>query len=337
MVGALLAAAAVVGYGYLSVENSRKTVDLDKALGTERPRNVDNGSLDILLLGSDSRAGDNSAYGRDEGSSRSDTAMLVHLREGRKSATVVSIPRDTLVHRPRCTGRGGGTVAAQDRAMFNSAYEVGGPACAVKTVEHLSGIRLDHYLEVEFSGFKDIVNALGGVELTTTRRVVDSDSRIDLPAGRHKLNGEQALALARTRKGVGDGSDLGRIEIQQAVFTALLARVEKVGVFTDPTELYELARISARSVTTDERLASTRALIEFGRGLKGLDPDKVRFLTLPVALDTLDPNRVVPLEKQSRRLWQALRLDRPVPGDIERHAGAARNQDVIKTDDEPAR
>jgi LCP family protein required for cell wall assembly len=214
--------------------------------------------------------------------------------------------------------------------MFNTAYEVGGPACAVKMVEYLSGIRLDHYIEVEFSGFKDIVNALGGVEVTTTRRIVDADSRIDLPAGTNNLSGEQALALVRTRKGVGDGSDLGRIELQQAVFTALLTKVEKGGAFTNPKKLYDLARISAKSMTTDRRLASTGALIEFGGALKGLSADEVRLITLPVALDAIDPNRVVPLSKEGQRLWGALRLDLSVPDDVDRGPGAGRKQDVVK-------
>ncbi|MEV8434908.1 LCP family protein (plasmid) [Streptomyces sp. HUAS 31] len=326
----VLTAAVTAGYAYISVDSTRKSVDLDRELGTRRPRNVEDGSLDILLLGSDSRAGDNAEYGRDEGSSRSDTAMLVHIHEGRTRATVVSIPRDTLVFRPPCPGRDGRTVAAQDRAMFNSAYEVGGPACAVRTVEHLSGIRLDHYIEVEFSGFKDIVDALGGVELTTTERIVDTDSRIDLPAGTHTLNGEQALALVRTRKGVGDGSDLGRIELQQAVFTALLHQIKRAGTFTDPKKLYDLARISARSITTDEPLASTRALIEFASALKALAADRVHLVTLPVAMDAVDPNRVVPLPEESRLLWQALRQDRPVPGGIGRGAAGGRAKDVVK-------
>ena len=115
--------------------------DIDSALGSDRPVKLGNGSMDILVLGSDSRSGANRGYGHDSGTARSDTAMIVHLAKGHRSASVVSIPRDTLISRPACAKRGGGTAPAARQAMFNSAYEVGGPVCAVKTVEsHVSAV-----------------------------------------------------------------------------------------------------------------------------------------------------------------------------------------------------
>ena len=122
--------------------------------------------------------------------------------------------------------------------MFNTAYEVGGPACAVKTVEQMSGIRMDHYVEVDFTGFKKLIDALGGVPVTTNKPIKDDKSHLDLQAGKHTLNGEQALGLVRTRHGVvGDGSDLGRIQLQQAFIKALIGQVKSVGVFSNPAKL----------------------------------------------------------------------------------------------------
>src|SRR5207248_262584 len=134
-------------------------VDINAALGRDRPQNVDNGSMDILVMGSDSRAGKNGAYGRDEGGARSDTAMVVHVYKGHKKASVVSIPRDTMIKRPDCTTSGGRTVPGAQRAMFNTAYEVGGPACAVKTVEAISDTRKDHILQLDSTAFKKRIDA----------------------------------------------------------------------------------------------------------------------------------------------------------------------------------
>ncbi|GHH80931.1 transcriptional regulator [Streptomyces sulfonofaciens] len=320
LVATAWAAAALVllgggglGYVYLKLNGNLSGVDINAALGKDRPRNVDNGSMDILVLGSDSRAGANARYGRDGGGSRSDTAMVVHVYRGHRRASVVSIPRDTLVTRPDCTARNGTTVPGGREQMFNTAYEVGGPACAVKTVESLSGIRMDHYVEVDFTGFKKLVDTLGGVPVTTRQAIDDDRSHLHLAPGTHTLDGEQALGLVRTRHGVGDGSDLGRIQLQQAFVKALLARVRQVGVVSDPKKLYELADTATSAVTTDSDLASVKRLAGFAGGLKGIGPDGTAMVTLPVAYDPQNANRVLPLAAQDRRVWSALKADRPVP------------------------
>ncbi|GFH35697.1 LCP family protein [Streptomyces pacificus] len=302
-----------LGWVYLKLDGNIQGVDISGQLGSDRPDDVDNGSMDILVLGSDSRAGANGEYGADEGGARSDTAMIVHLYEGRREAAVVSVPRDTLVDRPPCTDSRGDSVPGEQRAMFNTAYEVGGPACAVKTVEQISGIRMDHYLEVDFTGFKQLVDELGGVEITTTEAISDSDSHLELPPGTHTLSGEQALGLVRTRKAVGNGSDLGRIQLQQAFVKALIQQVKDVGVLSDPKKLYDLADTATSAITPDSDLGSVQDLIGFANGLKGLDADDVRMITLPVEYDEQDPNRVVPLEQQSGQVWAALRADLPIP------------------------
>ncbi|MBT2491345.1 LCP family protein [Streptomyces sp. ISL-96] len=312
--GAVLLGGTGLGYVYFKLNGNLKAVDINTQLGGDRPDDVDNGSLDILVLGSDSRSGDNAKYGEDEGGARSDTAMVMHVYEGHKKASLVSIPRDTLITRPTCTSdTGGGTVPGGEQRMFNTAYQVGGPACAVKTVEKMSGIRMDHYVEVDFTGFKKLVDDLGGVEITTTRSINDDKSHLDLKPGTHTLDGEKSLALVRTRKSVGDGSDLGRIQLQQAFMKALINQVKDVGVFTSPKKLYDLADSATKTVTTDSDLASVNDLVAFAGGLKGIGPGDMKMVTLPVRYDPADPNRVLPLQRQSKRVWDALRQDKPVP------------------------
>ncbi|MBM7441338.1 LCP family protein [Streptomyces sp. HB132] len=318
---ALWGAAALVvvggsglGYAYFTLNGNLKGVDIDAALGAERPDDVDNGSQDILVLGSDSRSGANAEYGADQGSARADTAMIVHVNEGHSSASVVSVPRDTLVDRPACTSdTTGEQVGAEQQAMFNSAYEVGGPACAVKTVESMSGIRMDHYVEVDFTGFKKLVDELGGVKLTTSQAIDDPDSHLALKPGTHTLSGEQSLGLVRTRHSVGDGSDLGRIQLQQAFVKALMDQAKSVGVFSDPKTLFGLADTATKTVTTDSELASVNKLTGFANGLKGLGSKNVDMVTLPVEYDPEDPNRVLPQEKADGQVWAALKQDRPIP------------------------
>ncbi|MFF9345948.1 LCP family protein [Streptomyces sp. NPDC014734] len=323
-----LAGAVVLGGGgltlaYLRLNGNLKAVDINAALGKDRPGKVDNGSQNILVLGSDSRSGANAAYGADDGGARSDTAMVVHVDKGHRTASVVSIPRDTLITRPACVSdTDGRTVAGQSRAMFNTAYEVGGPACAVKTVESMSGIRMDHYLEVDFTGFKKLIDELGGVEITTTAAIHDAKSHLDLEPGTHVLDGEQSLGLVRTRKSVGDGSDLGRIQLQQAFVKALMEQVRTVGVFSNPKKLFDLADAATKAVTTDSDLGSVTQLTGFANGLKGLGAKNVHMVTLPVRYDPVDPNRVVPLEDSARQVWDALARDEPIPASAtEKSAG----------------
>ncbi|MBY8879608.1 LCP family protein [Actinacidiphila acidipaludis] len=309
--GLVLAGGAGAAYLYQRLNGNIHSVDINDALGDHRPAPLGNGAMDILVLGSDSRSGANHVYGHDSGA-RSDTAMIVHLAAGHRSASVVSIPRDTLVARPACKKDNGGTVPPAQQVMFNSAYEAGGPACAVKTVEQLTGLRMDHYVEVDFTGFKNLVNALGGVPLTTRQAINDPKSHLDLPAGSHTLDGEQALGLVRTRHGVGDGSDLGRIELQQAFMKALLDRMSGVGLTTSPGKLFSVADTATKAVTTDTGLGSVNKLMGLGQSMQHLDASHVHMVTLPVQY-AADRNRVEPIASKAAVVWAALRADKPIP------------------------
>ncbi|MBV2353259.1 LCP family protein [Streptomyces sp. J2-1] len=303
------------GYVYVKLNGNIRSIDIDQALGGHRPAKAAGGAQNILVLGSDSRAGGNRKLGggTDDGGARSDTAMIVHVNEGHQRASVVSVPRDTLIDRPACTAPDGTRRPAAHDVMFNSAYATGGAVCAVKTVEALTGLRMDHYLEVDFDGFRSIIDDLGGVPVTTTRAIADPKSHLDLKAGTHTLDGTEALGLVRTRHGVGDGSDLGRIELQQAFVKALMERIRQVGVFSDPKKLYDLADTATRSVTTDSSLGSVNALAEFAGGLRGIGADHLTMVTMPVRYDPADPNRVLVLRARAAQVWNALGQDRAIP------------------------
>ncbi|WP_328438527.1 LCP family protein [Streptomyces sp. NBC_00444] len=304
-----------VGYVYFKLNGNLKSVDIDQALGTDRPTKADNGSENILVLGSDTRSGSNQKLGggADDGSARSDTAMIVHVYKGHKKASVVSIPRDTLIDRPECTDTDGDTHDAATDVMFNSAYTTGGAACAVKTVESLTDLRMDHYLEVDFSGFQKLIDELGGVKVTTSKAIDDPDSHLDLEAGTHQLTGEQALGLVRTRHGVGDGSDLGRIQLQQAFIKALVEQIKDVGLFTNPKKLYDLADTATNAVTTDSDLGSVNSLMSFASGLKGISAKNMHMVTMPVQYDPADGNRVLVDDTKAQQVWAALKNDKAIP------------------------
>ncbi|MDQ1016957.1 LCP family protein [Streptomyces afghaniensis] len=321
LTGALVLGVGSAGWAYWHLDDNIQSVDIDNALGDNRPPKpvimpspsasaaLPGEALNILVLGSDSRSGEENQRlgGGDSSGARSDTAMVVHLDAGRTSATVVSIPRDTLVTRPSCPRPSGGSTAVAHDSMFNNAYAVGGPACAVKTVESMTGVRMDHYIEIDFSGFAKLVDALGGVTVTTDEDIADDDSHLRLKAGTHHLDGTRALALARTRHGIGDGSDLGRIGLQQKLVKALLDQIAAQDLLTDPAKLYRAADAVTAGLTTDTGLDSLGELTRLAQSVRGLSASAVRTVTMPVVRAPSDPNRVVAEEPEARKLWESLR------------------------------
>lgn len=212
-----------------------------------------NGTQDILLVGSDNRSGSDAKYGTADGA-RSDTTILFHTAAGRHDATAVSIPRDSMVQIPACK-KSDGTIAPATLGMFNSAFDEGGIACTVKTVEQLTGINITHFIVLDFTGFAATVDALGGVRVCTTQAIVDQDSDLNIPAGVTKLNGAQALAFVRVRH-IGDGSDLERIVRQQYFLHEMSAQIRSSGLMTDPLKLYRVLDDATRSIVTDPSLAA---------------------------------------------------------------------------------
>ncbi|CAM5624676.1 transcriptional regulator [Streptomyces avidinii] len=278
----------------------------------ERPAHLATGAQNILLIGSDSRSGRNNAgYGRDKGTQRSDTTILLHLPQDRRSATAVSIPRDLMTDIPVCTQVDGSRTAEQF-AQFNWAFQWGGAACTIRTVEKLTGIRIDHHMVIDFGGFKKMVDAIGGVEVCLKEPVNDAEAKLRLAAGRQTLQGEQALGFVRARHSLGNGSDTERMGRQQQFLGSLVKKVQSNGVLLNPARLYPLLDAATSSVTTDPALASLRGLYELVRGMRNIPTEQVKFLTVPRKPYEPNPNRDELVEPAAERLFQQLRMDKPV-------------------------
>ncbi|MHC8563234.1 LCP family protein [Streptomyces albidoflavus] len=246
----------------------------------ERPLPSKQGALNILLVGSDTRAGQgNGQYGAARGQ-RSDTVILLHLAADRRSATAMSIPRDLMVEIPSCR-RADGQSAPARTAQFNYAYSYGGTACTIRTVERLTRIRVDHHMVVDFQGFKRMVDAVDGVRICLKQPMDDKDAHVRLPAGEHTLNGEQSLGFVRARKSLGNGSDTDRMERQQQFLGALVAKVQSNGVLLNPGKLYPLLDAATSSLTTDPSIASLIDLYDLVRSMRNIPTKEVRFLTVP--------------------------------------------------------
>ncbi|MFJ2025365.1 LCP family protein [Streptomyces sp. NPDC087897] len=313
----LVLVAAGVGWWMYKKLDGNITTDTSaaaelKAYERERPTPVVMDAQNILLIGSDSRAGENSEYGRDDGGSqRSDTTILLHLAADRKSATAVSLPRDLMAEIPSC--RTADDKKSRERfAQFNSAFETGGTACTIRTVERMTGIRIDHHMVVDFNGFKDMVDAVDGVEICLRKPIDDKDAHLDLPAGRQTLDGEEALGYVRARKSLGNGSDTERMERQQQFLGALVNKMQSNGVLLNPARLYPVLDAATKSLTTDPGLDSLRDLYDLVRGMRDVPTDQVRFLTVPRQPYRQDPNRDELVEPDAGELFRQLREDKPV-------------------------
>ncbi|WP_282703083.1 LCP family protein [Streptomyces sp. CC219B] len=316
-VGVLVVGAAGVGWGVYAKLDGNITPD-DAAAAElaryegERPTSLVKGARNILLIGSDSRAGDgNARYGRDSGTERSDTTILLHLAAGRRSATAVSLPRDLMVDVPGCL-RPDGSRTEPVFAMFNYAFQTGGSACTIRTVEKLTDVRIDHHMVVDFQGFKAMVDAVDGVEVCLSKPIDDRAAKLRLPAGRVKLNGEQALGYVRARKSIGNGSDTDRMDRQQRFLGALVNKVHSNDVLLNPVKLYPVLDAATSSLTTDPGLASLRGLYELVRGVRDIPTERVQFLTVPRESYAYNANRDQLVEPEAEKLFERLRTDAPV-------------------------
>ncbi|MFJ1708920.1 LCP family protein [Kitasatospora sp. NPDC088346] len=292
-----------------NIETDAATVTL---LGPEsdRPTRTADTAENILLIGSDDRSGANGAYGSTAGQ-RSDTVILLHLAADGRRATAVSVPRDVMVTVPPCE-LPDGTRTRGGLAQFNAAFDTGGPACTIRTVEQLSGIRIDHHMIVDFTGFKRMVDAVGGVEVCVPTEIHDRDAHLDLPAGRQLLHGEQALGWVRVRESLGNGSDTDRMGRQQQFLAALIRKVQSQGVLLNPTRLWPLLDAATSSITADPGLSRLGALYDLAQRLRSMAPSDIVFLTTPRRPYRFNANRDEFVQPQTDQLFAALRADRVV-------------------------
>lgn len=269
--------------------------------------------LNILIMGSDTRDGQGGGFGSLAaygGSARSDTTVLVHVSADRSRALLVSIPRDSYVEIPACTMADGGQSRPQtDR--INVAFALGGPECTIKTLESLTGVKIDHWATVDFNGFIKVVDALGGVEVCLDRAVKDKKSKLDLPAGRTNVDGNQALAFVRARFNIGDGGDLSRMKRQQAFMGSIVRKASSTQLLLNPISLLKVIDATTKSLTTDSGLASSQRISQIALDLSAIEPSEVRFVTVPSRLS--NSGATVEWTTRAKRLWQAIRNDKPWP------------------------
>ncbi|MFG3254884.1 LCP family protein [Streptomyces sp. NPDC048172] len=287
MLAVLVLGAAGAGFwAYRQLDGNITSADLKQRLDGDRPEKLSSGSKNILVVGSDSRAGANAEYGKGLETMQSDTLMVVHLAANREWATVMSLPRDSYVRIPSCE-RGDGKKSAPHSFKINESFAIGGSkgdvgaaaACTIKTVEKNTGLRMDHFMSVDFQGFKGMVNALGGIEVCPKEPIHDKKAHLDMEAGCQTVKDEKALGYVRTRYSVGDGSDLGRIGRQQEFMRALARKAQKK--VTSPAALYDFLDSTTKSLTTDEELAGLKPLYELASQVKGIPQDRLTFLTVP--------------------------------------------------------
>ncbi len=278
---------------------------------SERPVAAVAGARNILVIGSDTRGGGNGEYGEDSGTQRSDTAILLHLAADRRSATAVSLPRDLMAEIPHCHKPDGARLEAQF-APFNRAFEAGGAACTIRTVETLTGIRVDHHMIVDFTGFKKLVDAVDGVEVCLNSAIDDHKAHLRLPAGPQTLHGEQALGFVRARYSMGNGSDTDRMGRQQQFLGSLVKKMQSDGVLLNPVRLYPVLDAATSSLTTDAGLDTLRKLYDLVREVRGIPAGGVQFMTVPRRPYAYNSDRDELVEPDARRLFDALRNDRTV-------------------------
>ncbi|MEV5825825.1 LCP family protein [Spirillospora sp. NPDC052242] len=311
LVAALVAGSGGAYWLYRDLMGGIEQKDVGSQLGTDRPQKL-NESLNILLLGSDTREGDNAEYAvPGMAGARSDTTILLHLSPNRDQAVAVSFPRDSMVKIPECEKENGDKVSARF-GMLNSAFSYAGPTCTWKTLESLTGVHIDHFVQIDFSGFKRMVDALGGVEICVEKPVNDPRAELYLDAGKQTVKGEKALGYVRARYSLGNGSDLGRIERQQKFMAAVVDKALSSDVLTDPAQTYDFLKAATDSITTDDEfgLSDMRKLAE---GLRGMSAGQVRFVTVPVEGYKPDPNRVQWNDELADPMFEAIRHDDKLP------------------------
>jgi LCP family protein required for cell wall assembly len=297
-----------------------ETGSLDE-LGPGRPERQYTGNgkpLNILVMGSDTREGEGNRINGEAGAGGSDTTILVHLSADRSRAYAVSIPRDSIVDRPACNG--GETPAATD-VMWNEAFTLGDEFCTADQFEQATDLLLDHYVVIDFNGFGEMVDAVGGVPVCVPEDIVDQEFGIFVPEGDPSLlTGDQALDYVRARY-VGEyeeQNDLSRIRRQQEFIGALVRKVKSAGTLARPDRVVRLVEAATRSLRTDEDLGSVMRIARIALQLQDIGLDRVQFVTVPTEYFPSDSEfrGKVRWTPEADRIWDLLNHDEVLPAGL---------------------
>jgi LCP family protein required for cell wall assembly len=315
IVATSLAVALVSGTGVAAVavwdvaSSARDSVALATSLDEIPQIGAIEGGVNVLLVGSDSREGQDAVFGEDEGTVLNDVNMIVHIAADHKSATVVSIPRDMVVPIAECPDGGGGW-----QGPINATLNDGGLACVVLTVEELTGLSIPYAAVVQFDGVIELADALGGVDVCVAEEINDDFTQTYLTAGNHTLSGVAALQFLRTRHGVGDGSDLSRISNQQVFLSALVRKLKSEGTLTNPLTLYNLAKAAVSNLTLSESLNNVDTMVSIAMALRSIPLDRVVFVQYPGSTggEGIYLGKVAPKQEAADELFAALIADLPI-------------------------
>ena len=294
--------------------------DIPHSVAAPKPNAQGQTPENILVLGSQTRDGQhgvNLGNSSKDGTNLSDTAMLVHLSADRKWAEVVSIPRDLIVPTPSCPSRteSGVTVPASSGAMFDAVMSDSGPICTVETVEQFSGLYINHFVELTFDAFQQLTDAVGGVTICVPPPGINDPnySGLVLSAGLHTISGAESLEFIRDRHGVGDGTDLGRIQYQQMFVSSLFTKLTSNGTLSDPLTIYKIIDAVASNLTVDTGLDSPSTMVSLAQSVDSIKSSNIQYITAPYEFDPNNINRVVPAAGFNQ-VWTDLRNDQPLPG-----------------------
>src|SRR5580693_1795873 len=307
---------SLVAYAkYRSVLGSIHRENVTAAMLGHRPPLT--AGLNILVIGSDSRAGLGSKFGADVLGARSDTSMLLHIAPGPTRADIISFPRDSMVPILSCSNDGlghtGQTAQAGQLERLNATFSAGGAPCLWKTLEQTTGIRIQHFVEVNFAGFESIVNDAHGVPVCLPFAINNAQSRLHLAAGKHVVSGAQALAFVRLREDIGEGSDTQRIQRQQYFLAAVMQKLKSTNLLSQPSRIFNVVRDVAKSLTTDSGL-DLSTMLRIADSMKSLSSRSVQLVTVPVVPYAGDPAAELSwAQPQSDQMFRAIEADRDLP------------------------
>jgi LCP family protein required for cell wall assembly len=321
---------------YREVWDGIKRIDVSADLKGNLPP-IDPNAINLLLIGSDSRAGANGRIGGSAGidGARSDTIMVLHIAPGARQIVEMSIPRDSVVPILSCTpeaGTPGQTAQPGQVEQINSTFAYGGPGCLWKTIEQTTGIHINDFVELNFVGFERAIGALGGVTVCLPEPVNDPMSGLRLSAGKHHIYGTQALAFWRTREDLGEGDDPQRIERDQFLMASLLQGIEHTGLLHSPTKMLTVidTLTSHHFVTTDQSLTPSQ-MLRIGEDLRGISSESVQFVTVPWTNYVNNYNWVQWLQPQAGKLFTALAHDTRLPRSATSRKGKGKSKDKSTT------
>ncbi len=310
----LVAGAGVGAYVFYDLTRSftADAVDLKNQPAVPPDLGELKGGVNLLLAGTDECEPDFAQYfgdrcsGPDAEGNLNDVNMLVHISDAPRRVTVISFPRDLMVPIPACTDAEGVEHSAMRKQQINSAYLYGGLSCVVETISDLSGQDIPFAAKVSFGGVINITDAIGGVDVCIANGIKDRYTGIDWPAGMRTIKGLDALQFLRTRHGVGDGGDLGRISNQQQYMSRLATKLKSEDVLSSPATLYKLASTALRNVDPSTSLTNPLTLVQIAAAVKDVPFEDIVFVQYPTYSDPADPNRVIPDAKAAEALWDAL-------------------------------